>query len=403
MASKRQTKEPAPRRDPGLLMRIAADQFYTLLVVSGIVVLMTAWVMRDTRAAGNEIPAPLYAYLGVALAVAAACGVLYFLRRDDLETVWRRRRALKEARLLLKEVRRGRTRYAHRLGETQAAELKAAEEALESARDKREWERLPAALNEVDKKLDDHLSFARKSTAREYAESIGVAVLIALFLRAFVVEAFRIPSGSMIPTLQVGDHIFVNKFIYGLRIPFTDYKIGMGWRKPERGEIIVFKFPREPEKDFIKRIIAVEGDTVEVRGGVPHINGKPIAHQHDDARPCEYEDKLDENLERWEHRQCVAYKETLDSRTFTAIYNYGGVGPGKDTAPVTVPPSHVFVMGDNRDNSHDSRYWGFVPYELIKGKAMIIWFSSGPPGESSNGIVRILQGIRGSRMFHFVR
>lgn len=391
MATKRQAKEAAQRREPGLFMRIAADWFYTLLGLSGVVALITGWVMRDTWAAGREIPKPLYVYLAVAVAVAVLCGALYVLRRQELETVWRRRRAVKEAKVLLREVRRGRRRYAHRIPEGPGAELKAAEDALAEAKDKEDWDRLPAALNDLDKKLDDHLSFARKSTAREYAESIGVAVLIALFLRAFVVEAFRIPSGSMIPTLQVGDHIFVNKFIYGIRIPFTDTKIGMGLRKPERGEIIVFKYPHEPEKDFIKRIIAVEGDTVEVRGGVPYINGGPVEHVRSEAEPCEYEDKLDENLERWEHRQCVAYQETLDARRFTAIYNHGGLGGGKDYPPQKVPDGHVFVMGDNRDNSHDSRYWGFVPYPLIKGKAMIIWWSSGQP-----------EGIRVGRMGHLV-
>src|SRR5207248_8259385 len=107
-----------------------------------------------------------------------------------------------------------------------------------------EWEKIPPARDSLDKKLDDHLAFARKSTIREYTESIGVAVLIALFLRAFVVEAFKIPSGSMIPTLQVGDHIFVNKFIYGIRVPWTNIKFGMTYRKPRRGEVIVFIYPR---------------------------------------------------------------------------------------------------------------------------------------------------------------
>jgi signal peptidase I len=345
--------------------------------------------MLDSYNAGREIQSHMYVILVTSLGVLVLCSAVYLGQRDALEAVWRRGRALKETKLLLKESRRGRGRYAYRLNETQAAELCAAEKGLEEALEARQWERMGEALNQLDAKLDEHLSFARKSTSREYAESIGVAVLIALFLRSFVVEAFRIPSGSMIPTLQVGDHIFVNKFIYGVRIPFTDYKFGMGVRKPERGEVIVFKFPKDPDKDFIKRIVAVEGDTVEIRNNVVHINGKPIEHRRDTERPCEYDDKIDEESDRWLHRQCIAYTETLDQRSFTAIYNYGeGL---RSWSPVKVPPGHVFVMGDNRDNSHDSRYWGFVPFEYIKGKAMVVWWSSGQP-----------EGIRIKRMGHLV-
>src|SRR4029077_6359438 len=122
----------------------------------------------------------------------------------------------------------------------------------------------------------------------------------------FVVEAFKIPSGSMIPTLQVGDHIFVNKFIYGLRVPGTNIKFGMTVRKPRRGEVAVFKFPKDPDKDFIKRIVAVEGDTVEVRDTQLYVNGVPRPRVHLDGTPCEYED-FEELTGRWEHRVCDAW------------------------------------------------------------------------------------------------
>src|SRR6266542_4679303 len=144
-----------------------------------------------------------------------------------------RQRGIKEARLLLREAR---------------AKVRDAIDALSQVVIARDWDKLSVALNTLDKWLDENLGFARKSTAREYVESIGIAVLIALFLRAFVVEAFKIPSGSMIPTLQVGDHIFVNKFIYGVRVPFTNVKFGSDYRKPMRGEVIVFIYPKEPDK-----------------------------------------------------------------------------------------------------------------------------------------------------------
>jgi signal peptidase I len=302
---------------------------------------------------------------------------------------WRsRQRGIKEARLLLREGRRVLRKYSHRLSAEQASKVRDAIETLSAVVVARDWDKLPAALNALDDMLDTHLGFARKSTAREYTESIAVAVLIALFLRAFVVEAFKIPSGSMIPTLQVGDHIFVNKFIYGVRVPFTNIKFGMEYRKPRRGEVIVFIYPKEPDKDFIKRIVAVEGDTVEVRDNQVFINGAGVPRVHVDG-DCRYEDYV-EDTQRWEERRCEAWNETVPEAQYTTVYDKnGGV---HSTRPVTVPKDSVFVMGDNRDNSHDSRFWGFVPFDLIKGKAMIIWWSHGEP-----------EGVRVNRLFHLVR
>lgn len=301
---------------------------------------------------------------------------------------WRkRRRGAKEARLLLREARHGLRRYAHRLSEKAARAVKEAIDALAEAVAKKDWETLPNALNGLDKALDDHMPFARKSTVREYAESIGVAVLIALFLRAFVVEAFKIPSGSMIPTLQVGDHIFVNKFIYGIRIPWTNLKFGTSYRKPRRGEVIVFIYPKEPDKDFIKRIVAVEGDTVEVRDNVLYVNGQPVPRQYVAEDECVYED-FEEATGRWRPQDCERYLETLDGNQYTTVFDRNG--RQNRFSPTKIPPGHVFVMGDNRDNSHDSRFWGFVPFDMIKGKAMVIWWSSGD------------HTVRLERLFHLV-
>jgi len=202
-----------------------------------------------------------------------------------------------------------------------------------------------------------------KSTAREYAEALGVALLMALVIRTFVVQAFKIPSGSMLPTLQIGDHILVNKFIYGPRfeIPLTQWSLGQlpGWREPRPGDVVVFIFPREHDKDFIKRVIAVGGQTVEVRRKQVYIDGKPWDDPHSrfvrgDPIPNAPADRS--------ARPCGSVRQG---------------DPGEDCAPFRVPAGHVFVMGDNRDESFDSRFWGPVPIQDIKGLAMVIYWSWG--------------------------
>ncbi|MEE9138812.1 MAG: signal peptidase I [candidate division NC10 bacterium] len=182
----------------------------------------------------------------------------------------------------------------------------------------------------------------RKSVAREWLEALAVAVLLALFIRTFVVQAFKIPSGSMIPTLLVGDHILVNKFIYGVRIPVLDTWIVGPW-VPERQDIIVFKYPHDESRDFIKRVIGLPGDVVEVRGKRVYINEKP----------------LDES-----------YLVHADP----AMRGNPG-SPGDFYGPITVPEDKLFVLGDNRDHSQDSRFWGFLDIHKVEGEAFIIYWS----------------------------
>lgn len=177
---------------------------------------------------------------------------------------------------------------------------------------------------------------------KEYVEPIVIAVLIALFIRTFIVQAFKIPSSSMEPTLQVGDHILVSKFIYGVKIPFTQKKL-FEYQRPKRGDVIVFVFPMDRSKDFIKRVIGVEGDRIDIEGDKIFLNGKRM----DDP---------------WGHYQTQnSWRRSL-----------GPIGPFEH---VVVPKDHLFVLGDNRDNSQDSRVWGFVHLNEVKGKAFLIYFS----------------------------
>jgi signal peptidase I len=187
-----------------------------------------------------------------------------------------------------------------------------------------------------------------------------VSVMVSVSIKTFWMEAFRIPAGSMIPTLEIDDHMYIDKRALS----------------PGRGEVIVFKYPREPEKDFVKRVIAVAGDTIEVADdGTLVLNGKAVPRKHVDG-PCEYQDYLEE-LDRWDSRQCDAWDETLDGHTYRTYFDrLNGRRPFR---AVTVSDGY-YVLGDNRDNSHDSRYWGSVPRENVRGTARIIWWSSGPDG-----------------------
>jgi signal peptidase I len=191
-------------------------------------------------------------------------------------------------------------------------------------------------------------------TLKEYSEALFIALILAFFIRSFVVQAFKIPSGSMLQTLQIGDHLLVNKFIYGLKLPFTDI-IMVPIDDPEFQDIIVFEYPEDPSKDFIKRVIGLPGDTISIKNKEVYRNGKPL-------------------------------NEPYVQHTSASIV------PLRDNMPeITVPTGKYFVMGDNRDNSHDSRFWGFVDRDTIKGKAWIIYWSwTGPFNIRWNNIGKLV-------------
>jgi signal peptidase I len=185
----------------------------------------------------------------------------------------------------------------------------------------------------------------RKSTIREYAESIVIAVILALFVRTWIVQAFKIPTGSMENNLLIGDHLLVNKFVFGPTIGAVDRAL-LPIRNIRRGDVVVFKYPDEPDRDFIKRVIGLPGETLEMRAKKIYIDGKP----------------LDEPYVHFLQPASDAQEITR----FDMREQYG---------PVTVPAGHYFVMGDNRDNSQDSRYWGFLPAHYVKGRALMIYWS----------------------------
>jgi len=181
-----------------------------------------------------------------------------------------------------------------------------------------------------------------KSKIREYLEAIVIAIVIAFIIRAFVVQAFKIPSGSMKPTLAIGDHILVNKFIYGIKIPYFRTTL-VPITDPKRGDVAVFIYPEDRSKDFIKRVIGIGGDTIEIRNKKIYLNGLPYTDNHG------------------------VYTDDFIIP--------GSIQPRDNFGPVTVPKGYLFVMGDNRDQSYDSRFWGFVPLRDVLGKAFIIYWS----------------------------
>ena len=223
------------------------------------------------------------------------------------------------------------------------------------------------ALLAADEVVNKHLSPWRKSELREYVESIAFAVIVALLLRSFVFEAFKIPSGSMIPTLQVGDHIFVNKFSYGPAIPFTKSRL---WTNmpPKRGDVMVFAFPEDKELDFIKRVIALPGDELRTEGGHPIINGWRVPH----CPVGEYS----YTEESGEAHTGDLFVEYLEDEAYVTLYDRARASTVQ--GPFLVQQGEVWVMGDNRHNSHDSRLWrgglgAGVPYENIRGRALFVW------------------------------
>ncbi len=218
----------------------------------------------------------------------------------------------------------------------------------------------------------------RKSTVREYFESIVIAVILALFIRTFVVQAFKIPTGSMENNLLIGDHLLVNKFVFAPTASAAERAL-LPIGEIHRGDVIVFKYPVEPERDFIKRVIGLPGETLEIREKKVYINGAP----------------LDE-----------PYTHFLEPpRAGSSFHEETSYDVRERYGPVTVPADQYFMMGDNRDNSEDSRYWGFLRRDYIKGRALVIYLSldSGPDESIPQMFLNFFTHTRWHRMFRQIR
>jgi signal peptidase I len=357
--------------------------------------------------------APWQLLLGFALAAYGAYGIrekVPLWNWVSTEPGYRRRQIRRHATQLLRLARRalGRPWYRGRLSETARKELTEAVAALrKTLDDKHASEEVREPLDRLELLFDRHLGFMKISVYIEYGLQIGLAVLAAFVLRESVVEAFKIPSGSMLPTLEVGDHIFVNKLEYGVRFPFTDW-MPLRYRAPSRGDVVVFAEPNKGGEDFIKRVVAVEGDRIEVEpDGTLRINGRTVrrcslgtvqAPIRDDPRSSKASfDLFVERLGdvRYAIRQLHDSPRSPSSAGARSGYRdlggglllvTGGDLPGRPyprrgsddarNGGFVVPSGSVFVMGDNRDNSNDSRFWGTVPVGRIKGKALFIWWSN---------------------------
>ena len=215
----------------------------------------------------------------------------------------------------------------------------------------------------------------KKSVPREYFESLVIAVILALFIRTFVVQAFKIPTGSMEQNLLIGDHLLVNKFVFGPAMSGVERAL-LPAKAIARRDVVVFKYPEDPERDFIKRVIGLPGDKIEVRRKRVFVNDRPL-DEHDVYYIGEPPPPLTD----------AGAGETHESTG----------DPRESYGPVTVPADHYFVMGDNRDNSQDSRYWGFLPRDYVKGKALVIYWSY----DAAEG--NVLTGTRWNRLLHQVR
>ena len=313
--------------------------------------------------------------------------------------------SLREASAFSDDLRRLLVKRKKKLGEEGREALNSSINKLDKAIASRDTAKLSLALQHADKVATAQLGSGKRGVVREFFESIGGALLVALLLRVFVIEAFKIPSGSMIPTLEIGDHIFVNKFAYGLGIPSPHGQIRLlDFDPPKAGDVIVFVAPKPADdagEDFIKRVVAVAGQKVSMRDGSVYVDGK--IQPRDNPRPYRYEEYISE-LGVVQSLHATRYHERTNETDHDILLTYfagnswpkaghRGQGLHCEAGACEVLPGYIFCMGDNRDNSSDSRFWGAVPVQNVRGKAMFVWMSFANAPDEGGAL-----GVRWSRI-----
>jgi signal peptidase I len=230
------------------------------------------------------------------------------------------------------------------------------------------------------------VELSKKEKFKKEFKSISLIILGVLAFRSVFFEPFKIPSGSMIPTLMIGDFILVNKFSYGFKVPFSDWFSDpiyiTGSQEPKRGDVIVFKYPKDPSINYIKRVVGLPGDNLEIKNKIVHINGVPVEGPEIDGK--EIMADMDEHFKKYVFK---FYKiKTGEHEHIIQINQDNAIND--NYYPITIPKGNYFVMGDNRDFSADSRYWKFVPFENIKGKAVAVWFSLTIPWPGTDDVFK---------------
>jgi signal peptidase I len=386
-----------------MLFKKAKAKFWSFIwffLIPALLAVVAEYLVVDLGLVQEMAPWRIILFLAAAAFVLLSVkAYLPFWTDPELEAIRSRKRMRKEAAQLRRRIDRylpgleRRIAYLERQvkeGGLKGAQLRNQKENLAKSRE------LRTVLTGTRKKVQDQLSaegsekeiqellstlreknvpgrvLPSQDSTLELVKIFGTAIVLAFLLRAVVVEPFRIPSASMVPTLQIGDHIFVNKYVYGVKLPWImEEKVGT--RSPGRGEVIVFQFPNNRQKDFIKRVVGIPGDVLEIRDGVLFVNDEQVPRCR--VQEITYEDRDQETLE-WEEESGVLFLEHLGESYYTVMQN-PYVYP-TSWGPERVPEGRVFVMGDNRDHSYDSRSWGGVPFDLIKGRAFLIWWSNGP-------------------------
>jgi len=239
----------------------------------------------------------------------------------------------------------------------------------------------------------------RKKVLYEYLSALTIAMIAALFIRIFIIQAFRIPTGSMKDTLLVGDFILVSKFEYGVKFPDTLPGTNLSlpafrfprFRHPQRGDVIVFKYPKDKSVDYIKRCVGLPGDTIIIRNNRVTINGEPEGVRH----------FVSDTFDIQDHQQIATFMIETPETSYTIRKQVNGRSRMDSYGPVVVPPDHYFMMGDNRDNSYDSRYWGFLPRDCIIGRALVIYFSINQ--SAYDAPQHLITAVRWRRLFKRIR